>query len=66
MALDRELELVNPIRRQLWKLFEENPGRSLAPEDLAADLGLGDGALGQILYHLRRLQFRGMVPGPGS
>ena len=62
----RERELTHPIRRQLCRLCDENPGRSLAPKDLVAELGLGDGALGQVLYHLRCLQVKGLVPGPGS
>jgi hypothetical protein len=57
-------ELEHPVRFRIWKLYEQNQGRSLAPRDLHRDMPDMEESptLSQVNYHLRQLQLVGLVP----
>jgi len=65
----RQIEaLGHPVRFRILQLFINNPGRSLAVADLAADLGddFEGVSLARVNYHLRHLQRVDLIPGTGE
>jgi DNA-binding transcriptional ArsR family regulator len=55
----------SPVRARILDLYEQNRNRSMAPADLLSELdALGVKSLGQVDYHLRRLQDLGLLPAP--
>lgn len=65
LEFKQKRELEHPVRLCIWKMYERDPDRSLAPRDLRHDMSPAEELrppVSQVNYHLRRLQLVGLIP----